>query len=234
MFAKNTILLPISNIPQFRCLTICHNWFTITVHKCTLFHKTHDCCTIFCNWPTTVAEYHSTRCTMMYNFCTLSFDKTQLLNIIPQLTIAEHYSTNHKHCCHPLDPIFKGLNSSARHTCCTIVEHYSAIDDCDHTGAGDHSDHQLTPTPSPPIIDRTAISSSPPHIQKCIKRCTALCWLNIAFPLRITHCWWWYHMFSSFTLVTKIRNAQTHYASIFQLCICCVFLTIGKLSLRYF
>ena len=54
------------------------------------------------------------------------------------------------------------IPQTTRHTCCTIAEHYSAIDDCDHTAAGDHSDHQLTPTPSPPIIDRTTISSSPP------------------------------------------------------------------------
>ena len=118
---------------------------------------------------------------LVYNRCTLVYiipqdtivvqyfaiDLQQVLNIIPQ----DISGVQFLYIIIPQD---------------TVVEHYSAIDDCDHTGAGDHSDHQLTPTPSPPIIDRTAISSSPPDIQKCIKRCTALC--RIAFPLRITHC----------------------------------------------
>ena len=55
--------------------------------------------------------------------------------------------------------IFRKCNTIAKHY---FTEDYSAIDDCDHTGAGDHSDHPMPPTSSPPIIDRIAISSSPP------------------------------------------------------------------------
>ena len=123
-----------------------------------------------------------------------------------------------------------------------IVHMCTLFRNCNHTAAGDHSDHQLTPTPSPPIIDSPTISSTSasasslpicvttffisPHpnprirLSVQVRICPSVSVLIMPGKLH-------FHFSTDFSI------AQTHCVSIFQPC-SCVFLTIGKLSLRNF